>query len=277
MKRAEQPNAARTAPKRRPSARTAVPTLALKYPSSGDWTEIAGELKLGVEQADALKIAVKRTIEDIQSYYDLKSRRPGRADLVARVKRLEKALGRLAYECDRSAEVLEFVLPFDLSQYLGQSLTFSAMSEAVGRDVFPRNFDVQTRSRRTENEPGSLASLEQRTRPLRQAVGLKHGHLILQHLVRELHAPLQNWVEIDRLNKGGRPGDAVRTCLIYRLAEAAPSIIGKPASIAPTGSFADLCSIVLTRCGLSEKGIDKAIPAVVRRIRAEQLMRPELA
>ena len=58
--------------------------------------------------------------------------------------------------------------------------------------------------------------------------------------------------------------------MIYRLAKAAPEIIGKPATVAVTGTFADLCTSVALACGLPEKGIAKAIPAVVRELRADQ-------
>ena len=58
--------------------------------------------------------------------------------------------------------------------------------------------------------------------------------------------------------------------MTYRLAKAAPEIIGKPAPVAVTGTFADLCTSVALACGLPEKGIAKAIPAVVRELRADQ-------
>ena len=39
------------------------------------------------------------------------------------------------------------------------------------------------------------------------------------------------------LDKGGRPVDVARSYLIYQLAEAAPDIIGKPATVATTGKM----------------------------------------
>ena len=43
------------------------------------------------------------------------------------------------------------------------------------------------------------------------------------------------------LDKGGRPADLVRNYLIYQLAEAAPEVIGKAATVATTGRFVELC------------------------------------
>jgi hypothetical protein len=116
----------------------------------------------------------------------------------------------------------------------------------------------------------TLASLEQDSRVAREMLGLKHGHLILTHFLERIHAQLARSIALSRQNKGGRQADAARRYLIYQLAEAAPEILDKPATIATTGEFVDLCTRVLTACGLPEPGIAKAIPPVVRKLRADQ-------
>ena len=68
------------------------------------------------------------------------------------------------------------------------------------------------------------------------------------------------------LDEGGRPADAVRRYLIYQLAQAAPEIIGKAATVGSTGKFVDLCATVLVACGMPETGIAQAIPSVVRKL-----------
>ena len=55
------------------------------------------------------------------------------------------------------------------------------------------------------------------------------------------------------------------------LAQAAPEIIGQAARIAVTGKFVDLCTSVAQVCGLPDDGIAKAIPPVVRKLRADQV------
>ena len=165
---------------------------------------------------------------------------------------------------------MEFFLPSDTLGFIGESLTFSAMSEALGRDVFPKDYDFQIQVKQSEGKRITLAFLEKDTRPRRGALGLKHGHLILTYLIEGIHRPLERWIELDRLNKGGRNPDAVRQYLIYHLAEAAPAILGKAASISSTGEFVDLCSAVLVACGLPESGIAKAVPGVVKRLRADR-------
>jgi hypothetical protein len=122
----------------------------------------------------------------------------------------------------------------------------------------------------SQRERVTLTSLEQDTHPMREALGLKHGHLMLTHFIERIRAPLARSIKLKSLDEGGRPADAVRRYLIHRLAEAAPEVIGKRATVAVTGRFADLCTAVLVACGLPEAGITKAIPAVVRKLRAEQ-------
>lgn len=56
-----------------------------------------------------------------------------------------------------------------------------------------------------------------------------------------------------------------RIYLIRTLAQEAPNIIGRRATISTTGKFADLCSLVLPA-----KGIEKAIPPIVRKLRTGQ-------
>jgi hypothetical protein len=90
------------------------------------------------------------------------------------------------------------------------------------------------------------------------------------HLIERMHTPLARWIELNRQNKGGRKSNALRSYLIYRLAEAAPDIVGKPASVSSTGKFVDLCTAVLVASGLPETGIAKAIPAVVSKLRRDR-------
>jgi hypothetical protein len=112
--------------------------------------------------------------------------------------------------------------------------------------------------------------MEDLSRPRRETLGLEFGHLILTHFIEVIHAPFAPWLQLSRQHKGGRPADAVRRYPIYELAKAAPDIIGKSATAAVTGTFVDLCTSVLQACGLREEGIAKAIPPIVKRLRAHQ-------
>ena len=242
----------------------------IKAPSSEDWDKIVHDLKLTPAQHQTLKNVLGSALADISRYRHKLEDEPDHAELVRRLKRFAKFLRYLRDECGRTVHLMQHFLPHDALAYIGQSLTFSAMSEAVGRDVFPRHLDLKIERMRASEKPITLEFLEQDTRATRQALGLKHGNLLLAQFIEGVHAPLARWIELDRQNKGGRPANAVRNYLIYRLAEAAPKIVGKPASISSTGTFVNLCTAVLVACGLPGTGIAKAVPGMVSKLRRDQ-------
>ena len=232
----------------------------IRAPSSEEWENIVRDLKLTPEPERRLKNVLHAALDDIDRYHQKLKDQPNRELLVGRLKRFTKVLGYLRDECGRSVDVMQDFLPHDVLAYIGQSLTFSAMSEAFGQDVLTGRRDLKI----------DLMRASEDTPATRLAFGLKHGNLLLTHFIERLHAPLARWIELDRQNKGGRPANAVRGYLIYRLAEAAPDIIGAPASISSTGTFVDLCTAVSVACGLSETGIAKAVPGMVSKLRRDQ-------
>ena len=242
----------------------------LRFPPPEEWQNIVHDNKLTPAQADTLKITLEEAIDGLNHYRAKLKNQPSRSLLVGRLKRFEKTLRRLRAECRLNIELMHEFLPNDTLGYVGQSLTFSATGEALGRSVFPKHFDSKIEVKRSVGERITLELMEDLSRPMREALGLKHGHLILKHFVEQTHAPLARWIQMKSLDKGGRPADDVRNYLIHRLAEAAPEIIGKRAPVRTTGRFVDLCIAVLGACGLREAGIEKAVPPVVRKLRANQ-------
>ena len=236
---------------------------AIKAPSAEEWTDIIHDHKLMPAQERTLKDVLDSALADLWGYRQKLRNEPDHVLLARRLKKFAKTLGGLRDECGRSVDLMQHFLPHDALAYICQSLTFSAMSQAVGRDVFPRHLDLKIERMRASDKRITLEFLEQDTRATRQALGLKHVNLLLTHFIERLHSRLVRWIELERQNKGGRPANAVRGYLIYRLAEAAPDIIGETASISSTGTFVDLCTAVLVACGLSETGIAKAIPGMV--------------
>ena len=157
--------------------------------------------------------------------------------MVKGLKNFEKALRRLRDECRRSADLMHDFLLHDTLEYVGRSLTFSAMGEALGKNVIPRNFDEKIKVKRSVGERITLEFMEEFSLPSREALGLNQGHVLLTHFIERIHQPLARWIEMKSLDKGGRPVDVARSYVIYQLAEAAPDIIGKPATVATTGRF----------------------------------------
>ena len=242
----------------------------LRIPTPEEWNNIVRDCKLTRAQADVLKITVEEALYGIRRYQAKLKNQPSRSRLIDSLKRFEKALGLLRDDCLRSADLMHEFLPHDTRAYIGQSLTFSAIGEALGKNVIPASLDFKIEVKRRQGERITVASVEDFSRPSRETLGLKHGHLILTHVIERIHTSLARWIELKRGDEGGRPADTARNYLIYQLAEAAPEILGKPGTIATTGKFVDLCTAVLMACGLPETGIAKAIPPVVRKLRENQ-------
>jgi hypothetical protein len=242
----------------------------LRFPPREEWQYILDDFALMPTQAETLKITLEEALDAISQYQAKLQSQPSRSDLVKGLRSFEKALRRLRDECRHSVDLMHDFLPHNTLGYIGESLTFSAMGKALGRKIFPNQFDTMIEVKKSLGERITLESMEDLSRPMREAVGLNHGHLILLHFIEQTHAPLARWIAMKNLDRGGRPTDVVRNFLIYQLAEAAPGIIGKRATVATTGRFVYLCTRVLVASGLPEAGIEKAIPPVVRRLRANQ-------
>jgi len=242
----------------------------VRLPEPDAWKSLARDLKLTAVQIKELKFVVWHAVKDIEDYLSLRSKIPARSRLTAGLMRMEKAISNLQYEIDRSIHLMNHFLPHDTLAGIGRSFTFSAIGKALGKDVFPRHLDWLIGRMVSDRQQITMAALEEKGLPQRESLGLNHGHQILKYFIDTINEPVKKWVEIDRTNKGGRPPEMARRYLISRLAHAAPGIIGKRATIATTGPFVELCSSVLLACGLSAKGIEKAIPPIVKKLRSDQ-------
>jgi hypothetical protein len=239
----------------------------IRFPEGESWGSLIRTLRLKHAQADILAATIKHVILDLGRY---RKRKEQRSVLVQRLKLMEQAFGRLQFEMNRSAHLMSDFLPFDTLEFVGESLTFTAMAQVLGQRVFPRNFGTVLDRMKQQNEPITIAALEEHLSAQRRSLGLNQGHVLLKHFIDSVGAPLRNWVEIDKLNKGGRPANAARQYMIWRLADVAPQLIGRRAPISRTGAFVDLCEQVLIACGFPEESVGKAVEAVVRKRRDQE-------
>src|SRR5262249_1146145 len=139
----------------------------VSFPDPESWANIVRDCKLTDAQANKLEITLKEALDYIDSYYSKLQNRPRRDVQVKHLKVFEKGIKSLRNECQGGAKLMEFFLPSDTLGFIGESLTFSAMSEALGRDVFPKNYDFKIQVKQSQGERITLASLEQDTRPTR--------------------------------------------------------------------------------------------------------------
>ena len=234
----------------------------LAFPAPDDWKNIVHDLKLTKIQEQELGITIRQVLATIHRY----RARPQRDTLVAALKRVEKALGDVQYEMARSQHLMNDFLPNKTMEFIGTSFTFTAIGQAVGEDVVPRDPYCAIQSMVERNNFVTVADVESHFHSDRMALGYKYGAEILKHFIDVIHADLKAWVEADRSNIGGRPADIYRRYMIQQLAARAPWIIGKEASATAKGKFVGLCVEVLPACGFSSEGIEKAISGVLEKM-----------
>jgi hypothetical protein len=88
---------------------------------------------------------------------------------------------------------------------------------------------------------------------------------------REGNQPIKTWFAVDRLNRGGRPTkNPARDLLLFRLAEAAPVVIGHRATATARGRFVRLCGAVVVACGLEDQGIERAVEKAIKELSKQQ-------
>ena len=102
----------------------------LRLPLTKEWNNIIRDYKLNPAQAEMLKFTVEDALGGISSY---QAKQPTRPLLINRLKGFEKVLSGLHDECRRSADLMHDFLPHDTLEYVGRSLTFAAMGEALGK------------------------------------------------------------------------------------------------------------------------------------------------
>lgn len=242
----------------------------LHIPTDADWAELVKHLKLSETRAEELRITIVHAVEDLRIYRQTMEAGPDRKMLVLSLKRMENPLYRLKLECNRGIEAVQHLLPLGFLASIGRSWTFAGISEALGKNMYPRRYDLT-------NTNFDLRAIEEETAHLRQTLGLRHGHVLLATLVAQWHVEVEKQLALERLNKGGRKAQLDRKYLLHCLATAAPGIIGRKASVAVTGPFIRLCEAVLPACGLYSRGVDKVVPSIVREIRDSQKKRVMLA
>ena len=234
----------------------------LTLPDEATLKELARQLKLSKSQLHHLRLTLQHVHADLAAYQSDKVH-ADLPEIVRRMKLVEKDLARLAGTFSRHAAYLGS-FPQDFQAAAGAMLTFAAMNEALGRNLTPRQANTIVQERMAAGNITSIDEIETLTLQYRELMGLKHGAEILPAIVLRLHAPLKTWVELDKLNKGGRKADIARLYLVTCLAQSAPEIIGRKASRSQTGPFVRLCEAVLPACGIDPDGVEKLIPRIVK-------------
>ena len=249
----------------------------LKVPTNAEFLELATDFHLSPRQAWFLEMGVKETLADIRSYQIVLARMPSRDERHAEVKdriKFEALMGNLVSFLESRPGFLEKILPNETLEELGESSSFTGISRALRRNVLPKEGDL-LKNYLQGDVPFNIASAEAFYARDREDYALRHVTRLLLYYLGLAREPNGRWLAAKAANRGGRPAGFERRELIATLIEAAPDILGREAPMSVGGQFMELCERVLTLCGFDEKGIDKAVLAVLGDARSRSAVHAE--
>jgi hypothetical protein len=257
-------------PKKPSNKKSNIEVLRLSFPTEADWKSLITRFRLSDDQAHNLSVVLQQVIADLDQFRAVTEAMPKRSQLVSRIKRLEKVFGNIASELKRAEKDLPHLLPNDVGSFIGLAMNFTAIGEALGKEEFPVFVDFEIERGIRDNRLLTQKQIEEVGKPKRESLGLNHSHILLPYLINGIYEPLRLWVELNRKNKGGRTPNMLRRYLAYWLIYEAKDILGRKPIIAQNGKFVEFCEAVFEACRLSYDGLDKILPALVKRVREDK-------
>lgn len=249
--------------------------LRFTKPSLSKLSNVIQELELSSDQVHELSLVMQHIEEDLDFAIGVIEKLPPRSTLTRRLKNLEKIIRNLKDELKRAEKDLDHFLPHDLGSFIGKAMSLTAINHGLGQNMFPRHVDLAISTSFVNGQPIDQRQIEKLQEPKREALGLQHSGILLTYLINGIYEPLRLWVELDRLNKGGRTPNMRRRYIIYWLAYYSPEILGRPATTSITGSFMRLCEAIFLACEFHIDGLEKVIPAIIDQAHTDRKNRDE--
>jgi hypothetical protein len=222
------------------------PRTMIVLPDKAALEDLAKALKLEAKQAAALDEAICTAEWEVRTYLETAFARDERQHLVRSLKNISRHLGKLISVMEEVGADIDLLLPQG-----SQDAIEAAMSPTVREKLLGPALGVSD----------ALAGHRWKS------LALSHPGTLLKSFLQTVQMPVTAWIELDQLNKGGRPADLARWHLVRCLAETCPAILGREAPISMTGPFVELCAAVFTRCGLDDTGVEKLVPQVISSLR----------
>jgi hypothetical protein len=233
--------------------------------------KLARDQKLDRVPAHELGIVLYHVDKDLEFRRKTFEGGQSRKELVRRLKRIAKCVNDLEFELHRWRNTINDFLPQDTRAEIGLLMSYSGMEAALNTEIRRHDLKSEVEDLAAEDPDFRMAQIEERLAPHREARGLEHGGEFFTHYIERINQPIKRWIELDRLNPGGRPlKNLARDLLLSRLAEAAPAIIGRRATATAGGRFVRLCAAVVVACGFDYRGIERAVEKAIKELSKQQ-------
>jgi hypothetical protein len=260
----------------RSRSRGAAPGNQFSLPSQEAFDELVRDHKRDAKQARELHLLIRHVAEDLRADRERRQGRQPRKELVRRLKRVAKCVDDLGFELRRWRNTIDDFLPQEAQAEIGLLMSFSAMEAALCKELRFRELGSVIESLTAEGSDFRPAQIEERLKTRRESRGLEHGGQFFVHYIERINREIKSWLELDRLNRGGRPPKSVaRDYLLIRLVEGARVIIGRRATATAGGRFVRLCAAVCVACGLDDRGIERAVEKAISVVKSRRPTGPK--
>ena len=244
--------------------------LVIRFPTPEDWKDLVRTLRLQKAKAQVLQDVLGDIVMDIAVIKKLKKARVNRLDWISRIQNLELRFEQTIKALRIEGKSLTDILPISALEEVGNLFTFAAASEALEKNVYPKNYLTDRRAIEAAGKLMTLQEIDKHYAASRRDLGLLHGADLLIHTLEKIQVPLKEWLDRNTQNSGGRPKQSIRELAIQRLIHFAPSILGSKPTPSVTGPFMTMATLSLYYCGFPEDGLEKAIATELRKWKAFQ-------
>ena len=115
---------------------------------------------------------------------------------------------------------------------------------------------------------GNVHFMDVLTRAARQAVGVQIGPMLLTRLLDRMKTPLEEALQLERINRGDRPALIYRNFLVQELVKDYHARTGTLPPKAKSGPFIEACHDILLQLKVDPKGLEAAIERAINELKA---------
>ena len=245
-------------------------------PSDQKWKEELAQFNFTKKQENELRTLLQHIDEDIKNYNSRQKQVGLRSENKRQLIEVEKAFRKLRYYLESFEAGIENWLPFDSCEQIGLLSNFLTAQEIHGDKAYLLRINREIDKAIKLRQPLNMEMIEEKLEASRKSIGLLSAPKILRHFIQQVHEPLKKWVEMERFNQGGVPGNKTMRWIVYWLAWMAPEILGQEAGVGKDGPFVRLCSAVLNACGTPNPRIGASVPKIVPKAHADREKHQEL-
>ena len=240
-------------------------SLAITMPTGEDWKSLVRDLgfETSKNKQQQLNEFPGDMVADVIHAQKVINSKIDRDDGIRRIKNLELRIANLIDTLKIEGKNLVEIVPHSALGALGELFTVGAASVVANKNCFPAAALPGPVEGKQIQTLVTLQEVEQFYKGTRQDNGLLYGAGLIQLALETVHGPLQEWLQQNSLNKGGRPKKSLRDFMVDRIIIGAENMLDVSADTKLGGQFMTFCNLCLVNCGVPEEGLDKAIAAAI--------------